>query len=288
LTVVYSGSVEGPDGKLWRAKQYLVDLREEVPRRRGITPHTITVEDNPDASEYIFEVFGLQETDPTWGYQFGDCIHNARSALDHLVYQLAVLNLGRDLTEKEARSCQFPVFDNPDYFKDTGVANIRLLRVGERTRITELQPFNAGDGSIWGNTPFVNFRMHPAPQPTMLQRVVDLDNIDKHRLVHPTWYAARWIGGDPVPAPFEPYSINHGRLEDGAELGRWRYPKPRPELPAEMDMNRYFPIGISLGEPFMFDAIELLGWCIETVEWVIGLFRPCFADGSVSLPVTTL
>jgi hypothetical protein len=285
---VSGASLEGPDGKLGRANQHLADLREEVARRRSIYPHTITVEDDPNTSEYVFKVTGLQPTDPRWSYAIGDCVHNLRSALDHLVYQLATLALGQPLTETEARTCQFPVFSDPNEFKDRGgEANIRLLRAGEKTRITELQPFNAWDASIWGNTQFVNFRMHEAPPPRMLQRLKALDNTDKHRLVHATWYAASWVA-EPPPIPYDAATKFHGRLEDGAEIGRWRCTPPRPQLPADMDMNRYFPIGVSLGEPFMFDAMELLGWCADTVEWVIGLFRPCFADGSVALPVTTL
>jgi hypothetical protein len=45
----------------------------------------------------------------------GDCVHNARSALDHLVYQLAILN---HAPEESARKTSFPVCLIPKDFKN--------------------------------------------------------------------------------------------------------------------------------------------------------------------------
>ena len=146
-------SMEGPDGKLWRAKVHLEVFRDNVSAFKSLHSHTIAVEDDPNTSEYVFKVHGLKPTDPDWGLIAGDCVHNMRTALDHLVFQLAILGQGRNLTDKEAGSCSFPIYDDPSKFPDPSKSGpIKLLRRGEQTRITELQPFNAWDASIWGLT----------------------------------------------------------------------------------------------------------------------------------------
>lgn len=284
-------SMEGPDGKLRRAKQHAETLKAHVALTFDLDHHRITVEDDPDACQYVFRVFDLQLTDPDWSLFLGDCVHNLRSALDHLAFQLAILGKGlRALTDKEARACGFPIFEDPTEFpnpRKTGP--IRLLRPGEQTRITELQPFNAQDASIWGSSAMFPFRRWPpASIPEQLRRLGELDNIDKHRRVHPTWRAAQWWRSEPAPVPLIGSTAFAGALENGAEVGRWHYAAPRPVLPAEMDMYRYFPIGISLGEPFMYDALELIDCLVGAVEVVLSVFRPCVESGDAAVPLTAI
>lgn len=280
---------EGCDGKLRRAKTHLKTLDDEIATVRSLHKHTIFVEDDPSTSEYVFKVRGPEPTNPDWGYVAGDCIHNLRSALDHLVFQLAILNLGRDLTPEEAHSCMFPIYTDPDKFKRTGQGRLRLLRPGEQTRITELQPFNAGDPSLWTPGPAHRLPGTPASLPVLLGRLEEFDVIDKHRFVQATWRAAEWFNAEPPPIQHAASSIFTGALENDAEVGRWRYYQPRPELPSDMDMDRYFPIGVALGEPpYMGSAVEQLTWLSETVEVVIGIFRPCITDGLPALPLSAI
>jgi hypothetical protein len=282
-------TLESCDGKLRWAKRHLQTLKDELAAPDHGDAHEITVEDDPEASEYTFKVVGLKDSKPCWSYLAGDCIHNLRSALDHLTYQLAILNLGRDLTDDEAGSTGFPIFSDPTSFPQPGKGKLKLLRRGEQTRITELQPFNAWDASIWGPSEWVvmgggRHRMSGARIPTLLERLAELDNIDKHRLAHATYRGPEWFNAPEPPAPFTRATMSGDRLE--AEVGRWKYPTPRPDLPADMDMKRYFPIGVALGDaPFMQTAVELLTSLAHTVEIVIELFRPCIEDGSSPLPV---
>jgi len=281
-------SLDGCEGKLRWAKRHLKALDDQIALAAGLHKHVITVENDPGTSEYVFKVTGLHPSDADWGYLAGDCIHNLRSALDHLVFQLAILALGRDLTDDEARSCMFPIHANADSFKSAAKGRTKLLRSGEQTRIEELQPFNASDTSIWpprpGYLPGV-----PAPVPSLLGRLEALDVIDKHRLVHATWRAAEWFNAEQPPIALIGSTTFAGALEDNAEVGRWHYSLPRPELPADMDMDRYFPIGVALGEPpYMSGAVELLGLLVSAVEVVVGAFRPCITAGLPATPVSAL
>jgi len=278
-------TLESPEGKLRRAETHLEAFNSQLTLFYGLREHTITVEDDPSTSEYVFNIHGIEQTDPDWSYLVGDCIHNFRAALDHLVYQLAILALGRDLTEGEARSCLFPIHIDREHWNR---GRIKLLRAGEQARIEELQPFNAADPSLWPPTPGY-LPGAPAGVPGLLARLETLEVIDKHRLVHPTWRAAEWFSAVQPPIPLLGSTMFGGALEDGAEVGRWHYDLPRPDLPAEMDVHRYFPIGVALGEaPYMNGAVEQLVWCRDAVRAVIEIFRPCITEGLPALPLSAI
>lgn len=280
--------LEGCEGKLARARFHMEVLNEEIASAARLDKHAITVEDDPNTSEYVFKVVGLQPSNPDWGYIAGDCIHNLRTVLDHLVYQLAVLAVGNGLTDDEARSCMFPMHDNPDSFKSAAKRRIKLLRPGEQTRIAELQPFNAADPSLWPPMPgYVPGIPHGVP--LALGALETLDVIDKHRLVHATWRAAQWFRAEEPPIPLVGSTMFAGSLKDGDEVGRWHYALPRPELPPDIDLHRYFPIGVALGEPtHMQSAIEQLTMLTMAVEVVLAIFRPCIVEGLPALPVSAI
>lgn len=50
------------------------------------------------------------------GDVIGDILHNLRSALDCLAWQLAITHLGREPTDKEAGIIYFPLADGPAKF----------------------------------------------------------------------------------------------------------------------------------------------------------------------------
>jgi len=287
-------SLESCEGKLRRADHHLQSLRDEIGPLEANDSHSFSVEHDADACEFIFKVHGIARTEPEWGYIAGDCIHNLRSTLDHLVYHLSLLGRGaRRMTEREAKSCQFPIVSRPERFPEPGEGGIQFLRTGERTRIAELQPFNGSDMSIWGPDPEVAApgRSEAANIPTLLAMLADLDNIDKHRLVNPTWHSARWHDTPEPPASFKQYSIRTASLHDGAEVGRWGYQGSDvvPESPTEADANRHFPVAIALGQPtFMYPMLDLLAWFTEAVGAVVDLFRPCFATLAPPSPVTDI
>jgi hypothetical protein len=287
-------SLDSCQGKLGRANEHLQTLRNEIGPFESQHAHTITVEHDADAPQYIFKVHGIAQPKPEWAYIAGDCIHNLRSALDHLVYQLSILGQGgRHLSIKEETRCAFPIESNPDEFTQNGERRIQLLRVGERTRIKELQPFNASDMSIWGPIPDIQepSRSEPARIPTLLNHLAHLDNIDKHRRVNTTWQSALWYAHADPPEPFGQSSVTAASLLDDAEIGRWGYQGAKPEIPTNLDLKSYFPICIAIGEPsaaYGYGALDLLTWCEAAVERIIDFFRPCVATGSPALPVTDL
>jgi len=106
----------------------------------------------------------------------GDAVHNLRSALDHLAYQLALLHTNGNIAKPHR--VQFPITDTADKFRqdcDRYMGEIAPLQIAE---IERLQPYHGTQGlpeSGWSG-PY----LHP------LALVRDLSNDDKHRLLIPT------------------------------------------------------------------------------------------------------
>ncbi len=101
----------------------------------------------------------------------GDCVHSMRAALDHIAYQLAT-NYTKTLSDREAKSIEFPVISNPDDFSrmtrkgdpapGSGLAKIRYIDPVAQALIETMQPYKGEDWEL-------------------LALLHDLDRIDKHR-----------------------------------------------------------------------------------------------------------
>ena len=110
--------------------------------------------------------FHFVESTPTpheWGAVIGDCLHNMRSALDHLVYALAGPAASSVRTE-------FPIFIDRDKFRSSEPRVLRGVAEAALTIIKWVQPYR------WG----LRASAHP------LWVLHELNNIDKHRLLHVT------------------------------------------------------------------------------------------------------
>src|SRR5665213_1563927 len=95
----------------------------------------------------------------------GDYIHNLRSALDHMVFQLALLN---GSGEDSARKTAFPIYLTPQTFGNFADRRVApFISSSALAEIEKLQPYatgNAGEGDV-------------------LWILSQLDIIDKHRVL---------------------------------------------------------------------------------------------------------
>jgi hypothetical protein len=111
----------------------------------------------------------LARTDPEpsplhLGVIVGDFLHNLRCVLDHLVWQLVLLN-----RQEPGEHNQFPIFDTPDAYKKKAGRYLRGVAADHRALIETFQPYHLG----------ADASSH------YLAVLHDLSNIDKHRFVHP-------------------------------------------------------------------------------------------------------
>ncbi len=140
--------------KLQQAQRHLWELKAEVDR------------------------FQESEPDPTpplhLGVVVGDFLHNLRCGLDHLIWQLVLLNGGTP-----TKTHQFPICDTEDEFRRKAKQQLRGLTPSQVNTVASFQPYRLGDEA----------KMHS------LAALRDLSNIDKHQFVHPS----ATIGEDEAP-----------------------------------------------------------------------------------------
>jgi hypothetical protein len=211
---------------------------------------------------------------------------------------------------RDVSSIQFPIYSEREKFA-SAVGELRKHPVlsGYLARIEELQPFNRGNPSVWGEVDIsaealITWVPVQHPLPAALNRLSILDNIDKHRIIHTAWLSVQFDRDRPGEPPMEeilkvPRSfivqgggINLGPLEDGAEVGsiEFRDAFPADWEPDQVDMKRQFAPRVSLQDEMDRPAgvLDVLLSCVWGVEAVLTIFRPVFTDLRPPLPVTAI
>jgi len=162
-----SPNLEGVRAKLDRAQHHFIDLHERIKAalspekdRKGATTYEVNSEGHT-----VIKLSKAEPLDSALPLIVGDCVHNLRSALDHLVYQLAILNgAGSDAASKTA----FPIYLKSKAFKNVVDDKVApFISSAALAEIEALQPYNTSD----------------PPEFDPLWRLSQLDNIDKHRLL---------------------------------------------------------------------------------------------------------
>lgn len=110
--------------------------------------------------------------DPMWGVRIGEVIHNCRSALDYVIWELYILNNRRAPITKQN---QFPVFETQLGFNNRGVGKF-LDGIGSRAidLIKSEQPFPKNEGGTGEGIKSPLWHLH------------ELSNADKHRRIYLT------------------------------------------------------------------------------------------------------
>lgn len=263
-------SLSGVEAKLARARKHLETLYDEINAFTGREPHEVVKE--VDLEERTLRAIMKVHEEPDeigWGVLIGDFTHNLRSALDHLVWQLVLVN-----GENPGRDNQFPIVNRgtrywcsrKDGARSVRDASLRGVAEEHRAVIDAAQPYRAG--------PLAD--QHP------LAILADLSNTDKHRLLHPTFIAIE----EPSPSAFTVSSgdagaiahitFNSGPLKDGAEIMRTTFTTSDPN--AKVHMNAEIPIGIAFGERRPVRSEVLGDPVLLTVEGIIERFRPAFPN----------
>lgn len=221
-------SLEDAWMKLGWAQSIYASLRAEIEAVEQQKSHRFTVEIDSATGEYSFYIHDLPLMASTWGLRIGDCVHNARCALDYLMVGLVAL--GRSKSPEEIEDVQFPIYKERNRFNGAiGDLKKDLILSGWLSRVEELQPYNAGNPSIWGWSEHGLGSEHMPPLPYGLDRLTTLDNIDKHRcILHPFVGPRLWGGSLDAPPGFKFVggSTPMEPLKEGALVGRVRFETP--------------------------------------------------------------
>lgn len=154
--------------KLAHAIAHINILKAEIEGAGTSDPTLIPLRREYDAAQgaVVYRIDRTMEVPDHWPLIVGDAIHDLRSALDHLMWQLAIVHLGRVPTAREARNIQFPeVRKLKDFATDR---YLKYINTSDIDRIKPFQPYRRLNRG----------QLHPLP------KLVRLSNIDKHRRIH--------------------------------------------------------------------------------------------------------
>jgi hypothetical protein len=198
-------SLEGPRAKLDRAREHLGALRHEVDAFLDRDPYVSVRETDSENGDYVWRMEVHRTAPVRLGILIGDVVHNLRSSLDHLAWQLALIR-----TDSPRQSTEFPIFidaksgPGKEGFEPKGREKIRDLPDDAQKLIEAVQPYSpdaAARGLLW-----------------LLHK---MSNTDKHRIILAPLAA---FGGVGIPishdAPRGSIILETSELDHGSELLR--------------------------------------------------------------------
>ncbi len=241
------------DLRLERAWEHLQCLKAECRGWLKPRPYRVYGELDPERRNKLIKVEIFRAPPPELGLLIGDCLHNMRSALDNLVYDLAIAHRGFPLSKSIAKGSQFPIFKDRDQFMGIGMNQIRGVHPDARVIIESLQPYHRGE----------KFEYH------RLWMLRELSNADKHRLLHPTLLQPAAMGFFPDEVDLSDITWKLGPVENGAEIARYPY---SGEVDAEMDVAAHFTfhVGFRQGSPLPILPTDILNTMdvASVLKWI--------------------
>jgi hypothetical protein len=159
--------------KLARAREHFEDVNRTVKSFLGPDDYTQEVAEHEflnGARHLIVRAKEPKAVDARLSLVVGDCLHNLRSALDHLVLQLAVRNGTISGAENKT---SFPVCLTPAAFKDVMRKIAPYISAAALSEIENMQPYTVRD-------PRTNA---PLGENAVIWVLSQLDIIDKHRVI---------------------------------------------------------------------------------------------------------
>jgi hypothetical protein len=208
-TVVIPEPVESALQKWDRAVLHRAEL--DAVLTEWLASGSYDIRDDLEGGVHVVRLVLLRPIDPNFSLIFGDCVHNLRSSLDHMVFALAAAHEGQPLTGDEAIRSGFPVSGQAPLSRRQ-LDGIEHVDPKAREFIEFVQPHHL-DASYQAHALWV---------------LNQLDNIDKHRSVHLTVAGAIGaaiggaLGGGPVSVQqleFRPGRVSPGQSE--VELARY-------------------------------------------------------------------
>lgn len=207
--------------KLARSQEHIQTIKDEVVPWTDRHPYSILQECNADSTRYSL-ILRVNELPPfqRWSLIIADAFNNLRTALDHLVFTVAMHEATPNPPVHEER-LQFPIADTRKRFD--GMVNdgnyLGAISDPIKTAIEAAQPYN---------------RPHP-DLPPLLSILRDLTNRDKHRLLQMAFGALAegniGFSGDFPQDGRKWQSVAHsGEIKDGTEVFAMICDRPTPNM----------------------------------------------------------
>ena len=151
--------LESAQAKISRAKEHLALISAEVREYLAAKPYEIAMKRDPDSRRMIYFMSTVRPTPPRIPAVVGDVIHNLRSALDHLAYQLVWTALGKP----PGSHVYFPIADSRDLYLEQRRKQLKGAHPEAIAAVDALTPYRGANDLLW--------KLHK------------LNNVDKHRVL---------------------------------------------------------------------------------------------------------
>jgi hypothetical protein len=152
--------------KVERAEKHIRDLEGELEAFIARKPHRFIVKNDVKTGQPIIQIRIVEEPPKIFSVIIGDAVHNLRSALDHMVWEL----VGRDGGKQDERLA-FPCSKTRDKF-EVAIDKIETPSLWIKQSLKRVEAFKGGAGEVFF---ILNL----------------LDAADKHRIVQPIMRASQ-------------------------------------------------------------------------------------------------
>jgi hypothetical protein len=242
--------IDGIRLKIERAKKHISDLDVRIAKFCESKPYTIAAKPHavPQIHHTTLYVKSVQAVPPDFSLIVGDAVHNLRSSLDHLAWQLVEVGGG-----KPGRDTYFPICNSGEkYASAMGKREMKSITVDAKEAIRVVQSYVSGDRTL----------LH----------IHGLDIVDKHRLVLTTIASSKGWG---VEAPI-------GTLWFDNRLAPLMAGQEITNLPTStFERQRYehfkLAVDIAFGEIQIVEGkpvLETLQHMADFVDGLVGQFKP--------------
>ena len=192
----------------------------------------------------------------------GDCVHNMRSALDYIAWELA----GASLADTET---MFPIYETDIRFRKHGLRRIKNVQPKDaRTLIERLQPYNTRYGGHL----------------LVLSAINKLDATDKHKLLTVAVAIAEGAtANQAIPRHVKAKAITridlfpNVRFIDGAKIATFAVNPPVPEMEVDFKIPFKVEFGDIHGFPKHTLVVPALKKMLDSLDLVIKRFKPFFS-----------
>jgi hypothetical protein len=165
--------------KIARAREHIETLGAAVASYAEQDPYEITYEQTESPYERRVRRVERLRAPERIGAVVGDVVHNLRSALDSVAYELARRDYGGEWGRIQKRAPQFPICRTGDEF-------LKFFS-GPRGALYTPQSLKAMRAvqSFWGSEQYPEAQLDPDTEfrVSTLRRLNDLSNLDKHRRI---------------------------------------------------------------------------------------------------------
>ena len=216
--------LEGVEAKIEQARSHLRAFEEAEQSFVDTALGTFNQDSDPETGEYILGVREIRRPEPFFGILIGDCLHNLRSALDHLAFQLVQFPVRPGGAKAEEHDIAFPICSAPEFFA-SAKNKIRGASPDVEAVVERLQPYNSGQ-----------------PHLSLLR---ELSDWDKHRLLH---VAENYLfeSGFLNPEFVESFEFRPpGPFKANTEIARYTL---RAGVEPVVDVGFYMAVGITFEE----------------------------------------